>query len=483
MNYENRAARRIEIVLMTVQALTSVVVATSIMALAAMGQDPLTANQQQAIDQINQRDVLATLSFLAADEMRGRDTPSIELNIASAYVAARFRGAGLTGGADGSFFQNHEIATQAMPTAARLVVRSGGKPVQVYGAVSAGSDRYQYSGPVTRVDSEADSDDQQMTDVIVVSGAGVETGRDQFMFLRQTRAYQQRGVRCVLVEVDEKSSWITAAERAQRPQLINPRRGRLVPIVIVSKIDDSQPIEVSVPEIQNGQATVRNVIGVLPGSDPERSKEALIFSAHLDHIGTQPGRPDPVFNGADDDASGVTGVLELADAFAAMNPRPKRTLIFMTFWGEERGLLGSRYFAQHPTWPLENIVANINLEMIGRPEPGGQNKVWMTGWDQSDLGPIMAPAASRVGVELFEHPRFSAMLYRASDNFSFATKGIVAHSFSAGSLHKDYHQPSDEWEKIELGHMTRVIQGLMAGVLPIAEGEATPKPAARRRNR
>ena len=120
-------------------------------------------------------------------------------------------------------------------------------------------------------------------------------------------------------------------------------------------------------------------------------------------------------------------------------------------------------------------MANINLEMIGRPEAGASGKAWMTGWEHSDLGELMRVGAARVDVEIFEHPQFSNRLYRASDNWPFVQAGVIAHSFSAGSLHDDYHQPSDEWEKLELRHMTLVIQGLFVGSLPIADGALTPR--------
>lgn len=151
----------------------------------------------------------------------------------------------------------------------------------------------------------------------------------------------------------------------------------------------------------------------------------------------------------------------------------------MTFWGEEKGLLGSRHYASQPTWPLDKLVANINIEMVGRPKPGAAGKIWMTGWQQSDLGPMLAAAAKAIDVRIFEHPQHSQPLYRASDNYSFVEKGVVAHSFSAGSLHDDYHQPGDEWGKLELRHMTRVIQGLFVGSMPLANGEVTPKPSPR----
>jgi Zn-dependent M28 family amino/carboxypeptidase len=184
-----------------------------------------------------------------------------------------------------------------------------------------------------------------------------------------------------------------------------------------------------------------------------------------------------IYNGADDDASGVTAVLTLADAYAAMPTPPKRSLLFVAFWGEESGLLGSKAFVDRPTWPLESIVANVNIEMIGRPEDGARGKIWVTGWNESNLGPLMRESASRWGVEIFEHPKFSAMLYRSSDNWSFAQRGVVAHSFSAGSLHADYHQVDDEWDRLEIPHMTRVIQGLFFGSLPLADGTLTPKTA------
>jgi len=115
--------------------------------------------------------------------------------------------------------------------------------------------------------------------------------------------------------------------------------------------------------------------------------------------------------------------------------------------------------------------------MIGRPEAGANEKIWMTGWQASDLGGLMNVESAKIGVEIFEHPRFSAMLYRASDNWSLVEKGVIAHSFSAGSLHADYHQPDDEWERLNIPHMTRVIQGLFIGSQGICNGLVTPKAA------
>jgi len=247
-----------------------------------------------------------------------------------------------------------------------------------------------------------------------------------------------------------------------------------IPVLLVASESLTVPtIKLKIPAAIATTASMKNVIGRLPGTDPELSKEAILFSAHLDHLGVKAGVGDGVFNGADDDASGVTAVLTLADAFSKIE-KPKRTLLFMTFWGEESGLLGSKQFVASPSWPLEKIRANVNIEMIGRPEPGARGKIWMTGWSESNLGVVMNQASNPYGVEIFNHPKYSTMLYRASDNWSFAEKGVIAHSFSAGSLHSDYHQPDDEWDRLEIPHMTRVIEGLFVASQPLANGTATP---------
>lgn len=226
---------------------------------------------------------------------------------------------------------------------------------------------------------------------------------------------------------------------------------------------------------------LKNVVGILPGKDPELAKEAIIYSAHLDHLGRKENKGDGIFNGADDNASGVTAVLTLADAFGATGTN-KRTLIFIAFSGEESGLLGSKRFVEEPIWPLDKVVAMINIEMIGRPEPGANGKIWMTGWRESNLGELMNQASFPKGVEIFEHPKFSEMLYRASDNWPLAEKGVVAHSFSAGSLHGDYHQPDDEWDRLDTKHMTRVIRGLYEASLPLSQGGEAPQKRQQAKN-
>lgn len=441
-----------------------------------IAQTSLPADLQPALEKINQPSITSTISFLASDEMAGRDTPSKELDIAGAYVAARFRGAGLDGGGDQkTFFQTTTVATVQLP-ASGISLLQNGKSIQHFGLLGGDANPFAFSGIVTAIDADVDFRNQKFTGPVYFTGTDWSNPRAVSNLARQTAILKRNGATAILIPVDSENPIVKLAAKKLEPTLVQPRGGYAGPTLLVAEFDNTAPIDIQIPKQTGGTASVRNVIGVLPGSDPEFSQQAILFTAHLDHIGYTDGAGDTIFNGADDDATGVTAVLTLADAFAALPNRPKRTLIFMTYWGEEKGLLGSAYWAKHPTWPLEKIVANINIEMIGRPEPGANEKVWVTGWQYSNLGPLMNQGSQSVKVLTFEHPKFSEMLYRASDNYSLVEKGVIAHSFSAGSLHGDYHQVTDEWERLELRHMTRVIEGLFAGSLPIANAEQTPVP-------
>ncbi len=442
----------------------------------ACGQNEFPPELSDSFAAINQKSVTATVTFLASDEMAGRDTPSAELDIAAAYVAARFRAAGLTGGGDDNrFYQTTEIATVQLPTSG-ISIQQNGKPVQHFGLLSGDAQPLSYSGEVQFLSAQDDFRETNFTGPVYFDPGDMTDRRAVGNLMRQISVLKRNGATAILIPTEPESELVAMAKRGSQPTMVRSRGSAAGPAVLVARLQPGGKFQLELPQQTGGKAAVRNVIGVLPGSDPELKNEAIVISAHLDHVGQKSGTGDTVFNGADDNATGVTGVLTLADAYAAMQTPPKRTVIFITFWGEEKGLLGSRYYCNNPTWPLDKIVANINIEMIGRPEAGGNEKCWATGWNYSTLGELMGKGAESVGILIFEHPQFSGdMLYRASDNAPFVDKGVIGHSFSAGSLHGDYHQVTDEWEKLELRHMTRVIQGLFAGSLPIANGEVTPK--------
>lgn len=425
--------------------------------------------------------VTSTISFLASDELAGRATGSAEFNIAAAYVAARFRGAGLEGGAaEGSFYHETIVKQTLLPSDGIQLHDEQGQPSNHWGLLSAADQPFSYQGGVTTIDLSQEIPSSGLQGVIVAKPTANARGpRLLSQITRTANSLQTAGATAWLVAVNADSELLELAQDLRRkPRTDSGNNRASIPVLLIPEDRlKMTSCRLQVPATINSDAVMRNVIGVLRGSDPQLSEQAVLYSAHLDHLGNKPDPVDGIFNGADDDASGVTAVVTLADAFAAI-PRPKRSLIFMTFWGEESGLLGSKQFVETPSWPLEKIIANINIEMIGRPEPGAGGKIWMTGWQKSDLGSLMNQASKPFGVEIFEHPTFSARLYGSSDNWSFAKAGVVAHSFSAGSLHADYHQPNDEWERLELNHMTRVIQGLFMGSLPLASGDVKPTQAS-----
>ncbi|MCK5446848.1 MAG: M20/M25/M40 family metallo-hydrolase, partial [Gemmatimonadetes bacterium] len=217
-----------------------------------------------------------------------------------------------------------------------------------------------------------------------------------------------------------------------------------------------------------------NTIGILRGSDPDLRDEYVLITAHMDHVGV--GRAvdgDSIYNGADDDGSGTVTVVEIARAFASLENAPRRSIIFMTVSGEEKGLLGSRYYAENPTFPLENTVANINLDMVGR---NWSDTIVAIGKEESTLG----PQVERISAE---HPELDMAViddiwpeesfYSRSDQYNFAQRGVPILFFFNGT-HDQYHQPGDHVDLIDYDKMARIGQLVFYLGLEIANQEERP---------
>ena len=198
-----------------------------------------------------------------------------------------------------------------------------------------------------------------------------------------------------------------------------------------------------------------NILAYIEGIDPDLKDEVIVITAHFDHIGT---RGDDIYNGADDNASGTSGVMEIAQAFHEAKLRgfgPKRSVLCMLVTGEEKGLLGSMYYAEHPVFPLENTVANINIDMIGRMDEKHDNPdyTYVIGADRlsTDLHEINE-AVNKKYTKLELDYTYNAkndpnQFYYRSDHYNFAKRGIPAIFFFSGT-HKDYHRPTDTVDKI-----------------------------------
>jgi hypothetical protein len=214
----------------------------------------------------------------------------------------------------------------------------------------------------------------------------------------------------------------------------------------------------------------RNVIGVIQGRDAKSKDQVILLTAHLDHLGIgKPVNDDKIYNGADDDASGCVAVLELARTLVRKTPR--RTVVIAFFGSEETGGQGDEYFLEHPPVPLTNIVANLEFEMIGRPDSAVKpDELWLTGFDRSNLGPELA----KHGAKLVADPHPKQKFFQRSDNFALAKRGIVAHTVSSFGLHQDYHQPSDDLAHIDFDHMEQAIRSMLKPVEWLANSSFKP---------
>ena len=219
--------------------------------------------------------------------------------------------------------------------------------------------------------------------------------------------------------------------------------------------------------------TASNIIGVLEGKS--KKDEFVVVSAHFDHLGIRKttGQLDSIYNGANDDASGVTGVLTLAEYFKNKGTN-ERTIVFVAFTGEEMGLKGSTHFGKGIV--ASKFVAGINLEMIGKTPSFGPNTAWLTGFERSDFGKIIQQNLEGTGYQLFPDPYKKFNLFFRSDNASLARLGVPSHTFSTTPIDvdKDYHQASDEAATLNMTVITQTIQAVAKGTESIINGLDTP---------
>jgi hypothetical protein len=224
---------------------------------------------------------------------------------------------------------------------------------------------------------------------------------------------------------------------------------------------------------------LRNVVGLLRGSDPALKESYVIVSAHYDHIGMRPtGEGDRINNGANDDGSGTVSVIELASALASLKQRPKRSVVFIAWFGEEKGLQGSRYYARHPVFPLEKTVAMVNLEHLGRTDDSEGprlNSATLTGFDFTDLGPIFRAAGEKTGVDIYKSEKNSDAFFPLSDNQALADAGIPAHTLCVAFIFPDYHKVGDHWEKIDYANLAKVNRTIALALLTITDNAEPPK--------
>jgi Peptidase family M28 len=460
--------------------------------LAAQAADP-AGPAADAARTITSADVARRIGIIAHDSMLGRDTPSRELELTAQYVADQFRRFGLRpGGENGSWFQRFPITRRRLDLSrSRVVLRAGASTATaaldrsarfVTGDVPRGP----VKGPVVLVGGPVTPEavaGMRLRDKVVLylHDYNRPIPDNATQVARAIRVSQPKAI----VAISNLDSAAFAARvpkaaperfgmelRLNAPPSVEVSEAIIAPVLRAAGVSLADVRRSSLPlarELPGATATLAlretvldslsapNTIGIVEGSDPALRDEYLVFSAHMDHIGITPGARDSINNGADDNASGTTGVIELAEAFSQPGVRPKRSIMFLTVSGEEKGLWGSRYFSEHPTVPLDQLVADINLDMLARNWP---DTIVAIGKEHSDLGATL----ERVNAQ---HPelRMAAIddrwpeerFYFRSDHYNFARKGVPALFFFNG-VHPDYHRVTDSPEKIDSEKESRILK-------------------------
>ncbi len=320
-----------------------------------------TPAEQAALDHISADSLRTNLSFIASDELEGRNTPSPGLDRAADYIADRFRSAGLEPAAAGhSYFQVAKF-DQSTPdlTGFQLAFKSGDQQINV--PVSEARPRSLVALDFTDAPVTALPESGVIPPIAgkVVAGTFNRYGDEALLEELQSR-------KPALILLFEKSGRSARAGRflddveLHHPPVIRIRDSAALELL---QRPEQFTLTLHLAKPTVNEVSLRNVVGLLPGSDPLLRDQYVLLTAHYDHLGKG---PKGIFNGANDNGSGTVSVIEIANALAALSPHPKRSILFMTFFGEEEGLLGSYYYAHTPLFPLAKTVADINLEQMGR---------------------------------------------------------------------------------------------------------------------
>jgi len=493
---------------------------------AAGARRPTPAALRRAVETISEADFRAGMGVLAHDSMRGRDTRSPQLLQAAQWVAARFRRAGLRPAGDsGGYFQRYRMRHLRLDSLSTVSARAGswtsawalGREIAHVGGPSPRGDR---TMPVVLL-SGIPTDTARPFGDVAVDGAAVlhviapEQLRSPMLDPLIGRGISAGAVAWILVAQFPPPLWERFQRRSssERWELAGSEpSGEAGPVGVLAVRDSSvlgllgaAGVDVAALRTPAGQgirplagvevavsphwttledAVAPNVVGVLEGSDRTLRDEAVVFLAHMDHIGTASGGDcaadgtDSICNGADDNASGTVAVVELAEAYASLRPRPRRTTVFVAVSGEEYGLFGSHHYAANPVVPLERTAAAVNFDMISRASP---DTIQMRGKDYTSLGALAdSLALAHPELRLRTAPRIGA--YGASDHYPFALRGIPTASFGTGDM-PDIHRPTDNLERADFDKAARAARLAFYLGLEVANAAGRPQwdPAARAR--
>jgi hypothetical protein len=491
--------------------------------LGATQKPSVSPRERAALERISADSLRGHLSFIASDALEGRKMPSRGLDLAAEYIAAQFRRAGLEPAGDDGYFQtaNWSLSGRDMK-GFELKLSNGASTVPVAAEQASlgfnisgvqlwaleGEPALTNTGVFKAVFKDGTSLDsftrEQLEGKVVLTEFPAFPRGDReraFQLLRAENDFLARahalGVPLVitfdregsrgrgagsvrLVDPDNKARQSPLGDKPTAPLLtVHGPQGAQFFDALAAGAGSPATVTFRSPTRIETPVKVRNVAGLLRGSDPSLKDTYVIVSAHYDHLGVREGgEGDRIFNGANDDGSGTVSVIELASALSTLNPRPKRSILFMTFFGEELGLVGSRFYGRHPLVPLAKTVAQVNLEQVGRTDDSEGPQVGraaLTGFDYTTLGAVFERAGAASGVVVYKHPTNSDAFFGRSDNQALADVGVPAHTFGVAFEFPDYHGVGDHWDKIDYANMERVVRTVALGTLSIAEDPQAPK--------
>ena len=401
--------------------------------------------QQKLAAIINAAAVKKIEKVLSSDDMRGRATFTPDIDRAADFIEAQFKAAGLKTWNGGKSFRQPFVMVRATPVSVTATID--------------GQDLL--SGRVFAVSSSADlSVDENSGYEKATIKAGGNIGVEAMHYIHEKKNY------LVLVDTSYTASFPRLG-RYGRQQFKSDHH-------VIFVLTASDPVHYSIHLRQEvTESKLANVVGILPGKS--KKKEYVVFSGHYDHLGV--GKPDnqgdSIFNGANDDASGTTAVVMLANYFGKLKNN-KRTLIFAAFTAEEIGGYGSQYFSQQ--FDPAAVKAMFNIEMIGTESKWGTNSAYITGYERSDMGKILEKNLVGSGFTFYPDPYPQKLLFYRSDNATLARQGVPAHTISTSKMdsEKFYHTRGDEIGTLDMDNMARIIQSLVLSSRTIVGGKDTP---------
>ena len=400
----------------------------------------------QDIDKIiNPAEVERTERVLSSDDMRGRASFTPDIERAADYIESRFKAAGLkTWNGSNSYRQPFSLVRATLISATGSL-DGASLPENHIVALS--------SSPDLNVDENSGYDKY-----VIKAGSDLR--------VEARRYIREKKNALVLVDTSFSTSF-SMLSRYTRQQF---KYDRSVIFVLAA----ASPVHYSIHVRQDvKESKLANVVGILPGTT--KKQEIVIFSGHYDHLGV--GKPnangDSIYNGANDDASGTTAVIMLADYFAKTKNNA-RTIVFAAFTAEEIGEFGSQYFSEQ--FDPATVMAMFNIEMIGTESKWGINSAYITGYERSDMGQVLQKNLAGSGFSFYPDPYTDQQLFYRSDNATLARQGVPAHTISTSKMdsEKYYHTQGDEIGTLDMNNMARIIKSIAVSSTSIVAGKDTP---------